>query len=336
MAVRAALKRSSTPRTCGADEPPPSWNPRPSACCWVRWVPQAPDRDEAGDDADPLGGGRAAAGNRGRRSGWAGRGLAGLVCLAGRRRRPVLLVPVPGGDLHRAQGAPAARRRLLGRLPHGRGPPAQGLPGQGRGAHARAPGPGGRRAGRARRRRRRDRGRHSDRSWRVARPDRPGRRRPSPAGDQAVRAPAPPRPGPAAPVARPPRRRPRRGPVLAALGAGRRRQDQPAGRLARPAGPPGRLAHPRRARPGRPTRSCATWSPPCRRSPPPAGGGRWPGSTPRSRRRPRSWSPAWSTTWPPCPRPACWSWTTTTSCAPRPSTPRSPSCSTTCHRPCTW
>jgi LuxR family transcriptional regulator, maltose regulon positive regulatory protein len=40
------------------------------------------------------------------------------------------------------------------------------------------------------------------------------------------------------------------GPVLAAVGAGRRGQDQPAGRLARPAGPPGRLAHPRRTRPG--------------------------------------------------------------------------------------
>ena len=75
---------------------------------------------------------------------------------------------------------------------------------------------------------------------------------------------------------------------------------------------------------------------PARRSPPPAAAGRWPGSTPRSRRRPRSWSPSWSTTWPPCPPPVCWSWTTTTSCAPRTSTPRSPSCSTTCHRRCTW
>ena len=40
-------------------------------------------------------------------------------------------------------------------------------------------------------------------------------------------------------------------PVHAAVGAGRGRQDQPAGRLARPAGSPGRLARPRRARPGR-------------------------------------------------------------------------------------
>ena len=42
-------------------------NPRPPAGCWVRLVLQAPDRDGAGDEADPLGGRRAAAGNRGRR-----------------------------------------------------------------------------------------------------------------------------------------------------------------------------------------------------------------------------------------------------------------------------
>ena len=127
-----------------------------------------------------------------------------------------------------------------------------------------------------------------------------------------------------------------RGPVLAALGAGRCRQDQPAGRLARPAGSPGRLAHPRRARPG--VRPGA-----------PLPGRRLPDDRPRLRpggaglaRRPAAAAArgrghrAWSTTWPPCPPPVCWSWTTTTSCAPRPSTPRSPSCSTTCHRPCTW
>src|SRR5690348_3867617 len=59
-------------------------SPRPLAGCWVRWVLQAPDRDGAGDEADPLGGRRAAAGNRSRRGGRAGGGLAGLVCLAGR------------------------------------------------------------------------------------------------------------------------------------------------------------------------------------------------------------------------------------------------------------
>jgi hypothetical protein len=48
------------------------------------------------------------------------------------------------------------------------------------------------------------------------------------------------------------------------------------------------------------------------------------------------WSPAWSTTWLPCPPPVSWSWTTTTSCAPRLCTTRSPSCSSTCHRRCIW
>ena len=43
---------------------------------------------------------------------------------------------------------------------------------------------------------------------------------------------------PRAPAAGPPRRRPGRGPVLAAVGAGRCRQDQPAGRLAGPARSP--------------------------------------------------------------------------------------------------
>src|SRR5690348_5126118 len=37
-----------------------------SAERWVRWVRHALDRDGAGDDADSLGGGWAAAGNRGR------------------------------------------------------------------------------------------------------------------------------------------------------------------------------------------------------------------------------------------------------------------------------
>src|SRR4029453_8660390 len=61
--------------------------------CWVRWVRHAPDHDGAGDDADSLGGRRAVAGRRGRWDGRAGRGLTGLVRMAGRRRRPVLLVP---------------------------------------------------------------------------------------------------------------------------------------------------------------------------------------------------------------------------------------------------
>jgi LuxR family transcriptional regulator, maltose regulon positive regulatory protein len=52
--------------------------------------------------------------------------------------------------------------------------------------------------------------------------------------------------------------------------------------------------------------------------------------------RRRSWSPAWSTTWPPCPLRVCWFSTTTTSCVPRPSTPRPPSSSNTCHQHCTW
>jgi LuxR family maltose regulon positive regulatory protein len=36
------------------------------------------------------------------------------------------------------------------------------------------------------------------------------------------------------------------------------------------------------------------------------------------------------------PAPVSWCWTTTTSCVPRTSMPRSCSCSTTCHRRCTW
>jgi hypothetical protein len=107
-----------------------------------------------------------------------------------------------------------------------------------------------------------------------------------------------------------------------------------------PPGSPGWIARP----PGSPwmsatrtsARSSATWSPPCRRSRPPAATGRWPGSRLRGHQPPRSWPPSWSTTWPPCPLPACWSWTTTTSCAPRMSTPRSRSCSITCHRRCIW
>ena len=74
----------------------------------------------------------------------------------------------------------------------------------------------------------------------------------------------------------------------------------------------------------------------CQTIAPPAAAGRWPGSTPRSRRRPRWWSPSWSTIWPPCPSPVCWSWTTTTSCVPLTSMPRLRSCSTSCRRPCIW
>ena len=195
---------------------------------------------------------------------------------------------------------------------------------------------GGRRAGRARRRRRRARGRHADRRCPAGGPDGPGRRRPAPVGDQAVRAPAPPRPGPAAPVAGPPRRRPGRGPVLAAVGAGRCRQDQPAGRLARPAGSPGRLAHPRRARPGgRPGAPLPGRRLPddrARLRPRGAGLARRPAAAAARGRGHRAGQRSGRPARPRC----CWSWTTTTSCVPRTSMPRSPSCSTTCRRRCIW